>query len=111
MSKVLSEDHPPAAEDPERAIEHVRLRLMDAASDLRPPPLPTPQELAERLMAVRHNLEEITGDLLLVLHVLQIENAGLQDQLRQVDEKLAEGWRPEASPVEDVVARLRKRIA
>lgn len=88
-----------------QSIDRVRLRLADLLGDLRP--LSTPDEFRQRLRAVLLELESIRNELELVFHLSQAEQVGLSDALNDIDHKLAQGWKPEASPVEDLVDRLR----
>lgn len=94
--------------DPQQSLDRLRLRLVDAAADLRP--LPSLDDMAERIHAVASELEAIVRELPLVIHVSQLEARGLRDTLDELDKQLANGWVPEASPVEDVVARLRSSL-
>ena len=89
-------------------LQEIRLRLADASADLRP--LPSADDIAERAQAVASQLEEIVHDLRLVIHVSQMEARGLRAQVAEIDRRLAEGWIPEGSPVEDVVVRLQAAL-
>ncbi|CAN5709328.1 hypothetical protein BH20ACT1_BH20ACT1_04000 [soil metagenome] len=89
----------------QHSIGRVRLRLADVLGDLRP--LPTPEAFTERLRAVMDELESIYDELELMYHVSQAEQKGLSAKLEDIDRRLAQGWKPEASPVEDIVERLR----
>lgn len=91
------------SEEAKRSLDHLRLRLADVLGDLRP----TSRDLGERLQAVLVELESIRDEVELVYHVSQAEKNGLPAKLEEIDRRLAEGWQPDASPVEDVVERLR----
>ncbi len=105
---VESRTDPQQPFDPQQSLDRLRLRLVDAAAELRP--LPSIDDMAERIYAVASELEAIVRELPLVIHVKQIEERGLRDRLADLDDKLASGWVPDASPVEDVVARLRAAV-
>jgi hypothetical protein len=88
------------------SLDQVRLRLVDAASDLRP--LDGPQELISRARKVADELESIREDLLLYIHCGALESGDFMASLEKIDACLLDpDWRPDAAPVEDVVARLR----
>lgn len=89
-------------------LEKARLRLYDAASDLRP--LHSPDDLAKRVRAVARELQDIQESLLLYVHCAQLEHDGLDETLAEIDKQLSTGWQPEGSPVEVVIARLRERL-
>lgn len=92
----------------DESLARLRHRLHDVASELQP--LATVDELSARIRAVAGELHEIERQLLLVVHIRQAEAEGLFDMLADVDVKLAKGWKPEGSSVDDVVARLRSQI-
>ena len=97
--------------DAQQRLDRLRLRLVDAAADLRPVPLPSLEDLATRVHAVAAELDAIMRELPLVVHVSRLEEGGLREQLAELDTQLAEGWVPSGSPVEDVVASLRQSLA
>jgi hypothetical protein len=94
--------------DVEERINNVRLKLADAMSDLRP--LPTFAQLHTRLVAVAADLHQLEQDLLLVAHVSDLDQSGFNDELDAIAERLADGWEPPASPVGDVIDRLRSAL-
>lgn len=97
-----------AAIEPQQSIDRARLRLADIMGDLRL--LPTAQEPRERaraLRAVQYSLDAVRDELELAIHMGLAEEDGLSAKLDDIDRRLAEGWVPEASPVEEVLARLR----
>lgn len=88
-----------------RDLDGVRLRLLDAASELKP--IDGPQELVGRAREVARQLRSIEEDLLLFVHCSSLEASDFEAQLDKIDAQLAGGWQPESAPVEDVVDRLR----
>lgn len=94
--------------EPKARLDLVRLRLLDAAADLRP--LPTPEELEQRLSAVVSELADVLRELRLLQHVSAIEETGLEAELVELDEAIAGGWTPDAEPVDAVVERLRAQF-
>jgi hypothetical protein len=98
----------PNRDDHQSQVDQVRLRLVNAASDLRPSakPLDGPRELRDRLAAVMRDVQQIQKDLLLLFHCTQLEESGLSEKIEEIEAKLADGWKPGGSPVEDVVKRL-----
>lgn len=94
--------------DSQHRLDILRLRLVDAAANLRPQP--RLDDMAQRIKAVSNELEAIMRELPLVVHVSQLEDGGLHEELQELDNRLAGGWVPEASPVGDVVARLRESL-
>ncbi len=97
-----------AATEPQQSIDGVRLRLADILGDLRLLPLAQePRERARALRAVQSSLDAVRDELDLVIHMGLAEEDGLSARLDDIDRRLAEGWVPDASPVEDVLARLR----
>ncbi len=93
----------------ENDLERARLRLYDAASDLRP--IDGPDDLVKRVRSVARELQDIQESLLLYVHCEQLDAGKFGDQLAQIDEQLAEGWIPEGRPVEDVIAQLRASLS
>ena len=92
-------------------LAKIRSRLFEAAADLKLRPVPSPHELVERLQATARELEEIRVALRLVIHLAQLDEAGFDDQLAEVTQRLHDGWVPEADPVSEVVDELRRRSA
>jgi hypothetical protein len=86
------------------SLDHLRLRLADVLGSLRPA---SGSELDERLRSATEELSAINGELEVLLHQHRAEQIGLSSKLDEVDRRLAEGWEPEAAPVEEVVERLR----
>ena len=60
-------------------INKVRLRLTDAAADLRP--LPSHADLLARVRDVARDLESIRQDLLLIVHVGELERGSFLSNL------------------------------
>ena len=98
-----------SATDLKRRIDSVRARLFDAASDLRP--LATDDEFTLRIDRVAAELQRIHHDLLLVGHIQEIELGGLEDEVAEIDAKVAKGWRPPSRSAEDVVDDLKSQFA
>lgn len=92
----------------EETINRMRLRLADAMSDLRP--VPTIDDLKERIVAVAAELHNIERELLLVIHLDQVEGA-VFGGLKEIDRRLAEGWKPSGTPADAFVHGLRERMA
>lgn len=86
-------------------LERARLRLYDAASELRP--IDGPDDLAIRVRSVARELQNIQESLLLYVHCQQLESSGFSERLAKIDSDLAGGWVPESAPVNDVISRLR----
>lgn len=105
MSRVTVEPTPQDHSDPAEDLARARLRLYDAASSLKP--IDGPGDLAERVREVARELRDIQESLLLYVHCQQLEAGDFNDRLDAITVRLAEGWVPEGSPVDDVVERLR----
>lgn len=89
----------------EARIAAARLRLYDAAADLKP--LPSIQELKTRVVAAAATIQEIMRDLLLVAHCADLDADGFADEINEIKQRLDAGWVPDSAPVDDVVERLR----
>jgi hypothetical protein len=101
----------PTSPEPTEAqadLHRARLRLYDAASELRP--IDGPDDLVERVRAVARELQDIQESLLLYIHCEQLDSGEFTSKLEEVDKQLAAGWVPESAPVEDVIARLRANL-
>lgn len=97
----------PENDDPQKqSLNRIRLRLIDIAADLRP--LPTVDNVLDRLRSVMVEFESVRNDLELVIHIAQAEEDGLIESLDEMDRRLATGWKPTGFPVEEVVERLRR---
>jgi len=91
-------------------LQRARLRLLDAASDLRP--IAGPDELTTRVRAVARELQDVQESLLLYVHCAQLEESDFGSTLDKIDASLADpDWRPDASPVGEVIDRLRKSLS
>jgi len=89
-------------------LDRARLRLYDAASELRP--IDGPDDLVMRVRTVARELQDIQESLLLYVHCQQLDAGPFSDELASIDARLAEGWVPEGASVEDVIARLRASL-
>lgn len=100
---------PPEPTEAEANLERARLRLYDAASDLRP--IDGPDDLVQRVRTVARELQDIQESLLLYVHCEQLESGDFNDRLQEIDAQLADGWVPPSAPVDDVIARLRASLS
>lgn len=91
----------------DESLTKLRHRLFDVASELKP--LATVEEISDRIRTVATELHRIEQELLLVMHGRHAE-AGVFAELDDIDARLAAGWQPEGSDVDDVVSRLRSQI-
>jgi hypothetical protein len=91
-------------------VNDVRLKLYDAADDLRK--IDGPAELLARLQAVAQEVYEIQAALRLLIHVTSLEEGDFLSKLEEIDDRLAAGdWEPDGAPVDGVVDRLRAALA
>ncbi|HUP69088.1 MAG TPA: hypothetical protein VM142_04655 [Acidimicrobiales bacterium] len=98
-----------SSETTEQSLDRMRLRLVDAAFDLRP--LPTKEGIGERVRAVASELHKIERELLLLCHVdSKLGDTQLTQKLEDLDIRIAEGWRPEAADADEFVAGLRQQF-
>jgi hypothetical protein len=86
----------------------VRLRLVDAAAELKP--IPNLHDLTQRVRQVNEELESIRDELLLFLHVQHLKGSGLDERLETLKRQIASGDLPKGRAVEDIVADVRKRM-
>lgn len=105
---------PTSSFDVERSLDRLRLRLVDATAHLSPQGRelsgPLGADLHDRVAAVMEELAAIQRDLSALHQVSHVEETGLSEWLEELDLKLANGWEPESSPVDEVVARLRMKL-
>ncbi len=59
------------------------------------------------MAATLRELAGVIEELNLLLHVRRLEESDLEADLTQLDEALAGGWKPDAAPVDEVVAKLK----
>lgn len=95
------------AADTQQRLDRLRLRLVDAAADLRL--VPSVDDMLERLHAVAEELASIVRELPLVIHLSHIDDE-IAKRASEIDQKLATGWVPDARSVEDVLAGLREAL-
>lgn len=65
------------------------------------------EALQERLYAVAEELHDIERQLRLVAHIAEIDSGVLEDQIRDIEKKLTEGWVPPARSAAEIVDELR----
>jgi hypothetical protein len=92
----------------QQRLERARLRLLDTAADLRP--LASPEELSHRMADALRELADIIEELNLLLHVKRLEEEEIEADLLQLDQALAGGWKPDAAPADEVVAKLKAQF-
>lgn len=108
---VVRENRPmstQASEGRAQEIEHLQGRLNAVASELMP--IANPEELLRRLERVARELQDISHELAMVLHVVDIEAGGLEDDLVAIEERLASGWVPPAQDVDALIAELQRDL-
>jgi hypothetical protein len=86
-------------------LEALRTRLH--AAELNLGPVDGSAQLAERLHDVARELESIHRDIRLILHLVELEESDFEETIAGITKNLADGWKPDSSPVSEVVARLR----
>lgn len=96
------------AAEASKDLEVARMGLLRSVEALSP--IESPAELFQRIPRIVRELRQIEESLLLYRHTQQIESAGLEERLQEIDRQIADGVAPESSPVEDVVARLREHV-
>jgi len=104
---VLDRDRITLDADPDqqrKRLDEARLRLLDAIAELKPPSM---EHVEVHVIAALRELTSVQQELRLLLHVRHLEETGLEDQIADLEEKLAGGWEPPAEPVEDLVASLK----
>lgn len=62
------------------------------------------QDLEQRIKNMERQLR-------LVAHIAEIDSGALEDQIRDIEEKLAEGWVPPARSAAEIVDELRREEA
>jgi hypothetical protein len=93
----------------EEELGSVRLRLVDVTAEL--DPLSRSGALGERLRAAVTELHSIIDEVVLLEHIQELDESGIEERLEVLDRQVGKGWRPDGRSAEDIVATLRARTA